>query len=104
MSLTTNCESMTTSSNSLSMLPPTFILCDRCYWCATYFDRSRLHKEEKYEDNNGNKCPQCSNTDTLSSFYIYNESLTFNYTHKYGIELEFKPGFFNEKIRRRNER
>ena len=28
------------SSSSSSDTPPIFILCDLCYWCATYFDKT----------------------------------------------------------------
>ena len=29
---------------------PIFVLCDRCYWCATYFDKARIPV--------GQSCPQ----------------------------------------------
>jgi hypothetical protein len=65
--------------------PPIFILCDSCYWCATYFDKTRIPAE--------NKCPQCNaNNDELTSFPIAsNESFTFDHNDKRGVELEFKP-------------
>lgn len=65
--------------------PPIFILCDTCYWCATYFDKTRIPKN--------NICPQCdTNNDELSSMPImHNESFTFDYNDKRGVELEFKP-------------
>ena len=45
-----------------------FILCDRCYWCATYFNNARMPTD--------NICPQCnSNNNELTSFPIVsNES------------------------------
>jgi hypothetical protein len=66
--------------------PPIFILCDRCYWCATYFDNRRLPVD--------NNCPQCNaNSSQLTSYLIAsNESFTFNYNDKRGIEFEFKLG------------
>jgi hypothetical protein len=67
-------------------LPAIFILCDKCRWGATYFDKNRLPRE--------NGCPQCSanNNGELTSFPIMpNESFTFGYNDKRGIELEFKP-------------
>jgi hypothetical protein len=66
--------------------PPIFILCDRCYWCATYFDNRRLPLD--------NNCPQCNaNSSQLTSYLIAsNESFTFNYNDKRGIEFEFKLG------------
>jgi hypothetical protein len=64
--------------------PPIFILCDRCYWCATYLDKTRTPTD--------NICPQCnSNNNELSSFPILsNESFTFDYDDIHGVELEFK--------------
>jgi hypothetical protein len=64
---------------------PIFILCDACYWCATYFSNRRLPL--------ANNCPQCNaNSNQLTSFPIAsNESFTFNYNDKRGIEFEFKP-------------
>jgi hypothetical protein len=60
-----------------------FILCETCYWCATYFDKSRLPTE---------KCIMCLNDVEMSSFPILpNESFTFNYNDKRGVELEFRP-------------
>jgi hypothetical protein len=68
-----------------SSLLPIFVLCDRCYWCATYFSNRRL-------PTNSN-CPQCNaNSNELTSFPIAsNESFTFNYNDKRGIEFEFRP-------------
>ena len=72
------------SECSLSSLP-IFVLCDSCYWCATYFDKTRIPAD--------NNCPQCNaNKNELTSFPIMpNESFTFNYDGKLGVELEFKP-------------
>jgi hypothetical protein len=63
---------------------PVFILCDRCYWCATYFSNARIPRD--------NICPQCNaNSNQLTSFPIASdESFTFNYNEKRGLELEFK--------------
>jgi hypothetical protein len=70
------------SSSPSSLSPPIFILCDVCYWCATYIDKTRIH----------NVCPQCSDNSELSSLPIMsNESFTFDHNPKRGIELEFKP-------------
>ena len=69
----------------LSSSPPVFILCDKCYWCATCFDKNRIPGK--------NRCPQCdANDNELTSFPIMsNESFTFDYNDKRGVELEFKP-------------
>jgi hypothetical protein len=61
-----------------------FLLCDMCHWCATYLDKTRLSTD--------NKCQKCSNIEMLSSFPVLpNESFTFDYSEKRGVELEFKP-------------
>jgi hypothetical protein len=62
--------------------PPIFILCDRCYWCATYFNNTRIPAD--------NNCPQCNaNSNELTSFPIAsNKSFTFNYNDKRGVEME----------------
>jgi hypothetical protein len=68
-----------------SSSPPIFILCDNCYWCATYIDKTRIPGEDR--------CPQCNaNNDELTSFPIMsNESFTFDHNDKRGVELEFMP-------------
>ncbi len=73
------------SSSSFSDTSPIFILCDACYWCATYFDKARIPVD--------NICPRCNaDNDELTSFPIVsNESFTFDYNNKRGVELEFKP-------------
>ena len=59
-----------------------FVLCDICYWCSTCLDKTRLPID--------NKCPECYTTATLSSFPIMpNESFTFDYDEKRGVELKF---------------
>jgi hypothetical protein len=62
-------------SQSSSHTQPMFILCDICYWCATYFDKTRN-----------------VNNDELTSFPIMSsESFTFDHNPKRGVELEFRP-------------
>jgi hypothetical protein len=80
-----NAKRLTDRRNSSSHLPSIFILCDTCWWCATYFDKTRIPR--------GNICPQCrANNNELTSFPIMsNESFTFDYNDKRGVELEFKP-------------
>ena len=64
--------------------PPVFLLCDRCYWCATYLRSIRILTD--------NICPQCdANSNQLTSFPIAsNEAFIFKYDEKRGVELEFK--------------
>ena|SRR5919198_6460699 len=80
-----NAKRLMDRGNSSSQLPPIFILCDTCRWCATYFDKTRIPR--------GNICPRCrANNNELTSFPIMpNESFTFIYDDKRGVELEFKP-------------
>lgn len=62
---------------------PTFILCDTCYWCSTYFGKNRIPLD--------NKCPQCNNNNGLSSLPIMaDESFAFDHDAKCGVELKFK--------------
>ena len=53
-----------TPDRSSSPSPPIiFILCDSCYWCATYLDKTRIPGE--------NRCPQCdANYNELTSFLL----------------------------------
>ena len=73
-----------TPHRSSSSSPPIFVLCDSCYWCATYFDKTRIPVD--------NICPRCNaNNNELTSFPIVsNESFTFDYNGKRGIEFKFK--------------
>lgn len=61
-----------------------FVLCDICYWCATYLNNARIPTD--------NICPQCNaNSNQLTSFPIAsNESFSFDYSGKRGVELEFR--------------
>jgi predicted Zn-ribbon and HTH transcriptional regulator len=61
-----------------------FVLCDKCYWCATYFNNTRIPMN--------NNCPQCNaNSDQLAGLPIMpNESYTFDYNNTRGVEMEFK--------------
>jgi hypothetical protein len=82
----------------LSSSSPIFILCDKCYWCATYVDSRRIPA--------GNICPQCNtNSNELTSFAIMpNESFTFDFNNNRGIELEFRSRRKDNGIYRSQER
>ena len=61
--------------------PPIFILCDSCYWCATYLDKTRIPRD--------NGCPQCgahTNSELTSLPIVSNESFAFNYNDKREID------------------
>ena len=61
-----------------------FVLCDKCHWCVTWLDKTKMSAYDK--------CPQCTNSEMLSSFPILpDESFTFDYNHKRGAELGFEP-------------
>ncbi len=60
---------------------PTFVLCEKCYWCATFF-KSSEPKEIV--------CSKCISKE-LSSFPITSdESFTFDYDKKKGLEMDFR--------------
>ena len=62
-----------------------FLLCDQCFWTVTCLSKNYL--EETWARNN--KCPRC-NHDQLSSFPVMpNDSFTYSYSKKRGIELNF---------------
>lgn len=59
-----------------------FVLCDNCYWAATFINKSRLDVIE-------NGCLLCDES-LVSSFPILdNESFTFDCTERRGVELNF---------------
>ncbi|MGC2571462.1 MAG: hypothetical protein WA364_08115 [Candidatus Nitrosopolaris sp.] len=59
-----------------------FILCDTCYWSATYFTQFMLPAD--------GRCPSCQNTELSSFPILLNESFVANYSESEGLELEFK--------------
>jgi hypothetical protein len=73
----------TSKIRNRSSLPPISILCDQCYWYATYLDKTRIPID--------NSCPKCNTDGTeLSSFPIMSDkSFTIDYNEKLGVELEF---------------
>lgn len=75
----------TTYDGFRSLPPSIFLLCNKCLWAATYFDKNRIPDR--------NTCPLCGNNNNeLSSFPIMsNESFIFSYDVKRGLEIEFKP-------------
>ena len=70
---------------------PVFVLCERCYWCATFLNKNRILEDEGVDDDKSKICPQCDDIDGISSLpIVFNGSSTFNYTLKRGIELRSK--------------
>ena len=81
----------TNHDNSIARILSVFVLCERCYWCATYINTTRLLKEEEVDDDNNKVCPRCYAIDSLSSLPIAaNESFNFNYTVRRGVVLQFR--------------
>lgn len=81
----------TNHDHPIPKIIPVFVLCEICYWCATYLDTNRLLKEEEVDDDNNKVCPRCDAIDSLSSLPIAaNESFNFNYSVKRGIVLQFR--------------
>ena|SRR5919199_1780895 len=77
-----------------------FVICDACYWCATYVDSTRLPADSicprcnTYSDNHDDDDDNNNNynyKELYSIPIIPNESFTFNYNSKRGVELEFRP-------------
>ena len=61
-----------------------FLLCDQCFWTVTCLDKTYLNKTVAK-----NRCPRC-NQDQLSSFPVMpNDTFTYSYSKKRGIELNF---------------
>jgi len=57
----------TTNTKTKSSLVPIFVLCDTCYWCATYFDKSRIPAD--------NICPHCgANNNAISHQMNHSQS------------------------------
>ena len=76
-------QDISSSSEKINDSLPIFVLCDRCYWCATFLYKNRLCRD--------NLCPECATLNKFSSFPVLpNESFTFDYNDKRGVELEFK--------------
>jgi hypothetical protein len=63
--------------------PPLLVLCDNCYWCATYFAKHRLLSDKS--------CPQCRSVinNELTSFPIMSsESFTFYLNENGSVQLK----------------
>jgi hypothetical protein len=62
-----------------------FFLCEDCMWSVTCFDKPRLFEVIGEEG----ICPMC-HQDQLSSFpLMLNDSITYRYSEKIGIEVKF---------------
>ena len=59
-----------------------FVICDACFWATTYLDKSRLPILES-------RCSRCQEVGLSSFPVLVNESFTFSYSEKRGVELRF---------------
>lgn len=57
-----------------------FLLCESCFWCASYFS---IYREVV------TKCPICGNDNVESLPISHNEVYSFNYDPKRGVTLGF---------------
>jgi hypothetical protein len=60
-----------------------FIMCQSCFWCASYFNRSRLSMPIL------NKCPLCHDSRIESMPISYDEIYRLNYNPTSGLVLKF---------------
>ena len=58
-----------------------FILCHTCFWSVAYFGKFMLSVEDR--------CLICLDTELSSFTILSNESFTFDYDQKSGVELKF---------------
>lgn len=66
--------------DSSHRLPRQFLICDYCFWAASAISTRRYDLV---------KCPQCS--EPVSRLPLSeNESFTFNYDNRRGVELAFE--------------
>jgi hypothetical protein len=59
-----------------------FVLCDACFWATTYLDKSRLPILDS-------RCSRCQEIGLSSFPVLANESFTYDYSEKRGVELQF---------------
>jgi hypothetical protein len=59
-----------------------FVICDACFWATTYLDKSRLPVLDS-------RCSRCQEVGLSSFPVLANESFTFAYSEKRGVELRF---------------
>lgn len=59
-----------------------FVICDACFWATTYLDKSRLPVLDS-------RCSRCQEVGLSSFPVLSNESFTYAYSEKRGVELRF---------------
>lgn len=58
------------------------VICDVCFWATTYLDKSRLPVLDS-------RCSRCQEVGLSSFPVLANESFTYTYSEKRGVELRF---------------
>lgn len=61
-----------------------FLICQTCYWCASYIDIMGSMEDLPYE-----ACPTCNDIKIESLPISYNENYLFEYTATRGVVLKF---------------
>ena len=59
-----------------------FVICDVCFWATTYLDKSRLPVLDS-------RCSRCQEVGLSSFPVLANESFTYTYSEKRGVEFRF---------------
>jgi hypothetical protein len=59
-----------------------FVICDACFWATTYLDKSRLPVHDS-------RCSRCQEIGLSSFPVLADESFTYTYSERRGIELSF---------------
>ncbi len=62
-----------------------FFLCEDCLWSMTVLDKSHLDEIIGRD----NTCPRCWQDDISSFPLVLNESFTYEYSEKRGIDIKF---------------
>ncbi|HZD34049.1 MAG TPA: hypothetical protein VE130_02495 [Nitrososphaeraceae archaeon] len=59
-----------------------FVMCDVCFWATTYLDKSRLPVHDS-------RCSRCQEVGLSSFPVLADESFTYAYSERRGVELSF---------------
>jgi hypothetical protein len=72
------------SNNNRKSNDTVLVICDACFWAATYIEKSRLPVHDT-------RCSMCNETELSSFPILQNESFTYYYSEKNkGAELKFE--------------
>ena len=69
---------------------PVFVICDSCFWCATYFDNMKIPSDNICPLCNAFNDDDCNDNDDNQNLSVLpitsNGSFTFHYNKKYAEE------------------